>query len=70
MRKHWIDFLFEITDEDSEKYGERFFVEVETGLNAEKEAWIIAREIFHQTEKELIGVFTPSEAENIGYDTF
>ena len=63
----YTDYLFEITDEDSDYCGEQFFVECKKG----EDPWIVVQMNFCTTEGiELIGKYTPEEAEILGYDTY
>lgn len=66
----YIDYLFEVIDEESDLYGERFFIEVLDNEDALDEAWEIATETFPYEEIEYIGTYTPSQAEAMGYDTY
>ena len=66
----YIDYLFEVIDEESELCGEVFFVEVLNNEDALEMAWDIACENFPDVELECIGIYTPSMAEVLGYDTY
>ncbi len=59
----YIDFMFE----DLET-GEVFFVEVQNEIGARNEAWDIAFEYFE--DPELVGIYSPEDAEILGYDTY
>ena len=63
----YTDYLFEITDEDSDYCGEQFFVECKKN----EDPWIVVQMNFCTTKGiELIGEYTPEEAEILGYDTY
>ena len=70
MKTEYIDFLFEITGEDSDLCGERFFVEVKNDSAAFKHAIEIMTENFPYEDWSYLGRYTPDEAECFGYDTF
>ena len=62
-----IDYLFENVNEDSDWCGEQFFIECKEN----EDPWIIVKMNFCTTEDfELIGEYTPEEAEILGYDTY
>lgn len=63
MSTSWIDFLFE-----DQETGEQFFVEVENRFGARDKAWDIAFDNFE--DPELIGIYSPEDAELLGYDTY
>lgn len=66
----WVDFLFKVVDEESELYGEEFFVEVVKEDDYLAMAWDIAVENFPDVKLECLGSLPPDVAELIGYDTF
>lgn len=66
----YIDYLFEIVDEDSDLCGERFFVEVLNDETAKDMAWDIAIQNFPYEKLECIGTHSPYEADAVGYDTY
>lgn len=62
---------FEVCDEDSEFFGEQFFVEVEETLDkAKKKAIEIAKENFPNEELQCWGRVSRTTAEMAGYDTY
>lgn len=70
--KKWVDYLFLVSDEDSEYYGEQFFVEVEDkgAVKSHREACKIAQANFPDTILSLELICTPAEAEIYGFDTY
>lgn len=69
-----VNFLFEITDLNSDYCGERFFVQVSKCLNAFTQyakAWDEAATVVGEdTVIKCLGEFTDEEAEMMGYDTY
>ena len=59
------NYLYEITDEESEMCGQRVFVQSVHRLHAE----VVMDNEFPETEREFLGVFSNDEAEALGYDT-
>lgn len=59
------NYLYEITDEESEMCGQRVFVQSVHRLHAE----VVMDNEFPETEREFLGTFTDEEAEALGYDT-
>ena len=68
--KNWVDYYFEVTDEDSPWYGEEFLVEVEDTPNSLDEAWAIARENFPNEKMKCWDKYSVEEAEIMGLDTY
>jgi ribulose kinase len=64
----WTTYWFEITDENSDLWGEEFFTELKT---SEKSKHIrYAKEIFPDVKIECLGKVTAEEAEMMGLDTY
>lgn len=59
------NYLYEITDEESEMCGQRVFVQSVHRLHAE----VVMDNEFPETEREFLGTFSDDEAEALGYDT-
>ena len=61
------NYLFEITDEESELCGEEFFVQADT----KKDAWGIVFDNFGTDLRiKYLGKYSDEEAEAMGYDTY
>ena len=60
------DYLFKIIEEDSDLYGEQFFVECESL----RKAWEIADENFPDVALRCFRAYSVEEAEILGYDTY
>ena len=60
------DYLFEVVDENSEFFGETFFVE----CNNLHTAWEIATDTFCGEELDYLGKYSRDEAEMMGLDTY
>lgn len=69
-RIKWVDFLFEIVDENSDFYGEQFFVEVKESAESKKEARKIAKENFPKSRFRITGPYSSEYAEMVGLDTY
>lgn len=61
-----LNYLFEITGEESELCGERFFVQAKD----EEEANEVLKEWFADEEVDYLGEYTDAYAEILGYDTY
>lgn len=59
------NYLYEITDEESEMCGQRVFVQ---SVHPAHAAVVMDNE-FSGIEREFLGAFTDEEAEALGYDT-
>ena len=64
--KNYKDYLFEVVSEDSYFEGDMFFVEEDTFADAAR----IAKEVYGDEELAFRGIYTPFEAEMLGYDTY
>lgn len=67
---HYIDYWFIVTSEDSDCYGEEFFVEVLDNEEAHDMAWDIATENFPNEELKCYGRVSDTFAEMMGFDTY
>jgi hypothetical protein len=62
---------FAVDDEDSDLFGEEFFVEVDVPMDkAKREAMKIAKENFPKTRLTCYGRISNAEAEAMGLDTY
>ena len=67
----WTTWWFAINDEDSDLYGEEFFVEVNVTLDkAKAEAIKIAKENFPNEKLTCYGRISETQAETMGLDTY
>lgn len=66
----YINYLFEVVDEDSEFCGEEFLVEVQSGIDSFNQARAIAEENFPNTKLKAYGPYSVEEAEAMGLDTY
>ena len=67
----WKDYLFEFVGEDSDNFGERFFLElfIEDDTT-EKDIITCALDLFPGEELTYLGEYSVEEAEELGYDTY
>lgn len=66
-----LNYLFEVSGEESDLCGEEFFVQVDPDSKSPlKEAWKIARENFKGEALILTGLFNDEMAEMLGFDTY
>lgn len=67
----YVDYWFEVVDEESDLCGEEFFVEVRTDeIDTLAVAWDIARENFPNERLKCYGRISEEQAEMLGYDTY
>ncbi len=68
----WNDYLFKFANEDSDNYGEYFFVELfeEEFGDMQKEAIKYALDLFPDEEIAYCGQYYPDEADALGFDTY
>jgi len=66
-----LNYLFEVSGEESDLCGEQFFVQVDPDDKSPlKKAWKIARENFKGEALILTGLFSDEMAEMLGFDTY
>ncbi len=64
----WTTYWWEVTDENSDIYGEEFFTELKDGTRKDHLKYV--QDLFPNTKVQCYGEVTEDEAEMMGFDTY